>query len=101
MKPVSYSEGTQDWASEKVLRRKLHNGRIGSKCDIHGGNKKCIQNFCWKPEKKTLVGRPKHEWENLKIDLKEAECTDMDYTLNSGHSEVAVSCEYKQTFRIH
>lgn len=44
--------------------------------------------------KKRLVGRPKHEWENIKIDLKEAECAAMDYTLNSGHSEVAVSCEY-------
>lgn len=46
----------------------------------------------WK--KKRLVGRPKNEWENIKIDLKEAECTAMDHTLNSRHSEVAVSCEY-------
>jgi hypothetical protein len=65
--------------SEEVLRRKLHNGKIGSKCDTHGGNKKCIQNFCWKPKKKRFVGRPKHNWENIKIDLKGTGCDAMNY----------------------
>jgi hypothetical protein len=44
--------------------------------------------------KQKLLGRPNHKWENIKIDLKAAGCDAMDYTLNSGHSEVSISCEY-------
>jgi hypothetical protein len=61
----------------------IHMGEIRNAYKIFVGNLK-----------KRLVGRPKHKWENIKIDHKETVCDAMNYTLNSGHSEVAVSCEY-------
>jgi hypothetical protein len=33
-----------------------------------------------KPERKRLVGRPRHRWEdNIKMDLQEVGCEDMDW----------------------
>jgi hypothetical protein len=34
-----------------------------------------------KPEEKRLLGRPRHRWENnIKMDLKEIDCDNMDWT---------------------
>lgn len=34
-------------------------------------DKKGVQDCSWKPETKRPLGKPGHEWENIKIDLHE------------------------------
>jgi hypothetical protein len=37
---------------------------MGRACSVHWRDKKCIQNFGQKPERKRPLGNPGHRWEN-------------------------------------
>jgi hypothetical protein len=78
--------------------RKVHNGEfhdLYSSCNIARVIKSrrtrwaghvarmgdsCIQRFYWVSKGKRPLGRPRHRWEeNIKMDLQEVECGDMDW----------------------
>jgi hypothetical protein len=40
---------------------------------------KCIQNFGQKPKGKTPLGRSRHRWKNIKMDLREIRWLGMDW----------------------
>jgi len=41
-------------------------------CNTYGGEKRCIQGFCWEPLGKRPLGIPRRRWEdNIKMDLQE------------------------------
>jgi hypothetical protein len=47
-------------------------------CNTYGGNEKCKQYFSPKTSNKEPLERPRHKWEdNIKTDLREAECEDV------------------------
>jgi hypothetical protein len=35
----------------------------------HGVSEKPVQNFGWKASRKETLGRPRHRWEDIKMDL--------------------------------
>jgi hypothetical protein len=40
--------------------------------DVHGREEKCIHDLVGKPQRKIMIGRPRHRWENnIKMTLKE------------------------------
>jgi hypothetical protein len=45
---------------------------------MHGEYKKCIQNFGAHERKKPL-GRPRHRWEDIRMDPIETGCDDVDW----------------------
>jgi len=41
-------------------------------CSTHERNEKCIQYFCWEPEGKQPLRRPRHRWkDNIRMYLRE------------------------------
>jgi hypothetical protein len=69
-----YSSPTILWL--KTLRRMRwvgHVGRMGEGRDVYGI-------LVGKPEGKKPLGRPRHRWKNnIKMDLQETECGDIDW----------------------
>jgi hypothetical protein len=59
---------------------KIDNNEMGGPCSPYGGKRDVYRVFVGKPEGKRPLGRPRHRWEdNIKLDLKELECEDMDW----------------------
>ena len=53
---------------------------MGGACSAYGGEKRCIQGLVGEPEGKRPLGRPRRRWEdNIKKDLQEMGCGDMDW----------------------
>jgi len=53
---------------------------MGGACSKYGGEDKRIQGLVWKPEGKRLLGRRRSRWEdNIKTDLQEVGCGNMDW----------------------
>ena len=52
---------------------------MGGACSAYGGGERRIQGLVGKPEGKRPLGRPRRRWEdNIKMDLQEVGCGDMD-----------------------
>jgi hypothetical protein len=51
---------------------------MGEECSLHGIDVNCKQHFCQKPKGKKLLGRCVHEWEKIKMDIKEVGQEGMD-----------------------
>jgi len=48
-------------------------------CSTYGG-RRLYRVLVWKPERKRSLGKPRRKWEdNIKMDLQEVECGDMDW----------------------
>jgi hypothetical protein len=95
-------------------RRKLHNEEIHSLYSapniirimksrrmIWAGHVVCIGRvrnvydiLVGKPEGKIPLGRPRHRWDNIKMDLKEIGLKDVDWILDLGLRPVAGFCEH-------
>jgi len=53
---------------------------MGGECSTYRGEERRIQVLMGKPEGKRPLGRPRLRWEdNIKMDLQEVECVDMDW----------------------
>jgi len=49
-------------------------------CRMYGGRRGVTGGLVWKPDGKRPLGRPRFRWEdNIKMDLQEVECGDMDW----------------------
>jgi hypothetical protein len=65
---------TKYYSSDQIKK----NG-IDEACSTYGGEDGRRQDLGGGPEWKTPLGRPKSRWkDNIKIDLQEVECGDMD-----------------------
>jgi len=52
---------------------------VGGACSTHGASKCVYRVLVGKPEGKRPLGRPRRTWEdNIKMDLQEVGCEDMD-----------------------
>jgi hypothetical protein len=48
---------------------------MGRACSAYGGGERRIQGFGGEPERKRLIGRPRHKWEDdIKMPLQEVRC---------------------------
>jgi len=53
---------------------------MGGTYSAYGGKEKRVRDFGGKPEGKRPLGRPRRRWENnIKMDLREVGCGDMDW----------------------
>ena len=66
--------------SHKILfGRSNKNTEMGGACGTYGRQEKCYRVSVRKSEGKRPLGRPRHRWEdNIKMDLQEVGCEDMD-----------------------
>jgi len=46
---------------------------------MYGGGEGHVQGFGGKPEGKRPLGRPRHRWEDIKMDLQEVACGGTDW----------------------
>jgi hypothetical protein len=46
---------------------------------LYGGEERCIEVFVRKPEGKRPLGKPRRRWQDIKMDLQEVGCGDMDW----------------------
>jgi hypothetical protein len=66
-----YDDNQMKWHARRIKYRRSHD--------------KCIQNFIWKAWRKKFTPRPKHGWNNIKMDLKDMLCVDwVHLTLTTG-----------------
>ena len=52
---------------------------MGWACSAYEGEERCINGFGGKPEVKRKLGRPRHRWEDIKMDLQEVGLGGMDW----------------------
>jgi hypothetical protein len=51
---------------------------MGEACSTYGGKRDVCRVLVGKPEGKKSLGRPKHRWEDIQMDLQEVVCGGMD-----------------------
>jgi hypothetical protein len=54
-----------------VLYDQIKEYGIGELCSMHKGDEKLIQNCSWKSRGKRPLGRHRHRWKDVKMNLKE------------------------------
>ena len=58
----------------------IEKNEMGGACSMYGEMRGVCRVLVEKPEGKRPLGRPKHRWEdNIKMDLQEVGCGDMDW----------------------
>jgi len=58
----------------------MSKNEMGGARSAYGGGERLVQDFDGKPEGKRPLGRPRRRWEdNIKMDLQEVGCRDMDW----------------------
>jgi hypothetical protein len=57
-----------------------YGNEMGRACSAYGGGERRVQGLAGKPEGKGPLERPTRRWEdNIKMDLQEVGCGDMDW----------------------
>ena len=60
---------------------KIEKNEMGWACGAYDGGERRVQGLVGKPEGKRPLGRSRHGWEdNIKMDLQEMGCGDVDWT---------------------
>jgi hypothetical protein len=61
------------------LDDQIEKNNLGGACSTYWKSEGVYRGLMWKPEGKRLLGRPRHMWkDNIKIDLHEVGCGDME-----------------------
>ena len=58
---------------------KISKNEIGGACSAYGERRGVYRVLVGKPEGKRPLGRPRHSWEDIKMDLQEVGCWGMDW----------------------
>jgi len=57
----------------------IKSNEMSRACSTYGGEEGYIHGFGGKPEGKRPLGRPRHRWEDIKMDLQEVGCGGTDW----------------------
>jgi hypothetical protein len=58
------------YASSYVVSDQIKGNEMGGTCNTHGKMRNAYKIFIGKPEGKRPRGRPKHKWEDIRMDLR-------------------------------
>jgi hypothetical protein len=58
---------------------KIEKNEMGGACSVDGEGKGMYRVLMGKPEGKRPLGRPRHRWDDIRMDLHEGGCGGMDW----------------------
>jgi hypothetical protein len=62
-----------------LLGDKIEKNEMGGACSAVGERRGVYRVLMGKPEEESPLGRPRRRWEDIKVDLQDVGCGDMDW----------------------